>query len=106
MNAEKAEGSLAIVEKLTGTRAETCPWWSFHEPIVIDTLDAYPFFESGQLSFKLGDDPPAVMVEAIGVYHSALARVRDVQMREKDQARTQQSQHDEVVRRMTGGRRG
>lgn len=38
-------------------------------------LDAYRWFESGQLELFLGSDPPAVLVECIGIYHGALNRV-------------------------------
>jgi hypothetical protein len=106
VNAEKVEGSLSVVEKLTGTRAMTCPWWSFHDAIVIDTLEVYPFFESGQLEFVCGNDPPAVLVEAVGVYHTAFARARDVQQREKDDSRVNSAQHSAAVREMGSLYRG
>lgn len=106
VDAGKAEGGLAVVEKLTGTRAQTCPWWSFHDLLVIDTLEVYPFFESGQLDFVCGDDPPAVLVEAVGVYYTALARSRDALQREKDDGRSSSAQHSAAVREMGSLYRG
>jgi hypothetical protein len=88
------------VERLTGTRATTCPWFAFSDPLVAATLHAYPFFESGQLDFVFGGSPPAVMVEAIECYHTALARVRDVQDREKQAARESDAAHAKAVKEM------
>jgi hypothetical protein len=79
-----------MVETFTGTRAQTCPWFAFHDPLVVATLNAYSFYESGQLVFALGEDPPHIMIEAIECYHSALARVRAKQ----DDDKAKQRQHD------------
>lgn len=79
-----------MVETFTGTRAHTCPWRAFSDPLVVATLHAYAFHESGQLAFALGADPPHVMIEAIECYHSALNRVRAKQ----DADRAKQREHD------------
>lgn len=91
---------MAVVEKYSGTRATTCPWAAFGNVVVIATLAAYPYFESGQLAFALGNDPPAVMVEAIECYHTALARVRDVQETERKAERENNAAHAAAVREM------
>lgn len=64
-----------MIERVTGFRPAECPWRAFEDPIVSEVLDAYRWFESGQLAIQLGNDPPAILVEAIGVYHGALNRV-------------------------------
>jgi hypothetical protein len=46
-------------------------------------MEAYAWFESGQLEVALGADPPAVLIEAIRLYHGALATVRAADMRTK-----------------------
>lgn len=91
---------MGVVESLTGTRAVTCPWAAFHNPLVIATLRAYPFFESGQLEFATGGDAPAVLVEALECYHTALARVGDAQRREREREREQNAKHSTAVREM------
>lgn len=97
---------MQIVETLTGTRAETCPWWSFHDPLVADVITCHPFFESGQLEFIAGRNPPAVLVSAIALYQSALARVASYQRREKESQRGHDAQHAAAVRQMGSLYRG
>lgn len=104
MNAEKAEGSLAIVETMTGTRADTCPWWSFRDPLVADVLHCYAFFESGQLAFAAGRNPPAILVAAIECYHAAVGRARDYLRREREANRDHDARHAQAVREMSRGR--
>ena len=91
---------MGVVEKLSGCRATTCPWSAFFDPLVIAVLAAYPYYESGQLAFALGNDPPAVMVEAIECYHTALARVRDAQEVERKAEKENNAAHSAAVREM------
>jgi hypothetical protein len=91
-----------MVESFTGTRAETCPWYAFTLPLVIDTISAYTFFESGQLAMAIGADPPNILVEAIECYHNALNRVRAKQDRQKADQRAHDAQHAAAVREMSG----
>jgi|GEM_PF-4169646 len=91
---------MRIVEKLTGTRAETCPWFAFHDPLVADVLNVYPFFESGQLAFAAGRNPPALLVEAVREYHAAMGRAADALKREKDGQREHDAGHAAAVRQM------
>jgi len=100
VNWEKVEGSLQVVEKFSGTRAMTCPWAAFAHPVVIAVLAVDPYYETGQLAFALGNDPPAVMVEAVECYRTALARGRSVQDREKQTTRESDAQHAKAVKEM------
>ena len=75
------------VERLTGERPRMCPWRAFYEPLVIETMHAYRWFESGQLAIMLGADPPALLVEAIGIYHGALNHVWAQDQKAAQQAR-------------------
>lgn len=59
-----------------GQRPVTCPYWAFLDRTVREVLDAYGWFESGQVGLFAGDDPPNILVEAIGIYHRALNRIR------------------------------
>lgn len=68
---------------LTGDTYTGCPWRAFTDPYVREVLDAYAFFETGQLSFYL-PDPAHCIVEGLRHYHMVGARIRA--KREKDDA--------------------
>lgn len=96
-----------MVESFTGTRSATCPWSVFRDDEnVIATLKAYPFFESGQLDFALGDDPPNILVESLEVYHTALNRTRSKQDERRAREREHAQRHAEAVSGAMGGRHG
>lgn len=97
------DGSMATVERLTGTRPITCSWWSFRDLLTIDVLNVYPLFESGQLAFAAGNDPPAVLVDAVTVYHLALSRAGDVIRADREAERDAERRHAEAVASMRGG---
>lgn len=64
------------MEKLTGHRPPTCPWRAFSHPLVREVL------KIAGLAEKLGagaieDDTPAVVIDALHVYWSAVAAVRN-----------------------------
>jgi len=64
-----------VIKAATGVEPSTCPWRALYDPLVIEVIQAYRWFESGQLALFIGEDPPAVLVEAIGIYHSAVRAV-------------------------------
>jgi hypothetical protein len=74
------EGFWKAVEAYTGDRPDTCPWHSFRDPLVIDVVNGYSYFESGQLREYWGDDPPYILSEAMRHYHTTMERVRSKQM--------------------------
>lgn len=71
-----AEATRELGEKVTGIRLETCAWRGFSEPQVIQVLDAYQWFKSGQLREHWGDDPPYWIVKAVAHYHKALENAK------------------------------
>lgn len=70
-----------MIEKQCGERPSSCPWRALQDPIVHEAIEAYRWFESGQLATWLGPEPPAVIVQAIGIYHAAIGHVRANDMR-------------------------
>jgi len=72
---------LDIVEHVTGDRPHTCPWWSYKDPDVVEVLNAYDWFESGQCAEHWGPDPEWWLVEGVRHYHRVLGRVRADAMR-------------------------
>ena len=82
---------LETIESVAGDRPETCPWLAFSDPFVLEILEAYAFFESGQLSLYWGADPANLLVEGIRHYHGAVRRVtadhQEKQLKEMKEAR-------------------
>ncbi len=70
------DGVLETIERITGRRPPTCPWWAFAEPVVQDCIEAHRWFESGQVATKLGHDPPYYLIQGIEIHEQALAAMR------------------------------
>lgn len=75
------DGVLDVIENVTGARPPSCPWSAFRDPLVQDVVSAYRFFESGQLSITVGDDPPPRIVEGVAHYHAAVQHIQMDDMR-------------------------
>ena len=56
------------IEHVTGRRPETCPWRAFQDELVDDALYHVVAAEKGYVMAKLGDDPPAVLLDALDVF--------------------------------------
>ena len=74
------DGFRKAIKSYSGESPDTCPWHAFSDKLVIDILNGYAFYESGQLSEYWGNDPPYIMVEAMREYHMALERVKQKQI--------------------------
>lgn len=61
------------IERITGHRPVSCPWRAYYDPLVREVMSVSWAAEAGNLAAALGEDPPAVLVDALGVYRSALA---------------------------------
>lgn len=68
------------IEKLTGHRPPACPWRAFYAPIAAQTVQLAILAEKGLAMAELGDDPPAIWLDAIKVYLSSYAAVRNHDM--------------------------
>lgn len=69
-------GELDACERVTGARPDACMWHSFHDPDVRAVLQAFDWFDKGQVREFWGHDPPWWMVEGVRHYHRALEAVR------------------------------
>ncbi len=64
------------IEKLTGTRPISCPWRAFWDPLVREVLHVANLAEKvGSAAIEPGS--PAILFDALEVYHSARAAVRN-----------------------------
>lgn len=66
----------AHVEKLTGSKPPTCPWRVFYDPLVSDVIDVVNAAELGISNAILGEDPPWILLEAVGVFQRAKNAVK------------------------------
>lgn len=65
---------------MTGDRPPTCPWWSFQDPLVGETLRAHRLYRRQALEAAYGNDVPAVLLSAIDAYDTALVRIEAFDM--------------------------
>jgi hypothetical protein len=81
------ERVLVNVQKATGVRWDTCPWQALRDPLVSQVFRAYPHWKLGELGAFYGgnENVPAVLLEALAVYESAVNRVQsyDAEVRRK-----------------------
>lgn len=93
------EGTKDVIEDYTGSRPVSCPWFAFNDPIVSDAVRLRPLLESGQYHLVLGDHPPAILIDAIVEYESALNGVQAKQWRKKEREREQERKRREAANR-------
>jgi hypothetical protein len=67
-------GELDALEHVMGERADACPWWAFHDPNVIQVLQAHDWFPN--CSEWWGPDPEWWIVAGVRHFHRALDRAR------------------------------
>lgn len=73
---------MRAVERVTGERPPTCPWWAFQDPLVGETMRAHRLYRRNALASAYGHDVPAVLISAIDVYDTALTRIEAFDMEE------------------------
>ncbi len=64
-------GALGHIEEVTGRRPPTCPWRAFYDPLVRRVIDIMLLSTVGGSMAELGDDPPAILLDALKVYVSS-----------------------------------
>lgn len=62
----------AAIEMLVGHRPHTCPWRAYYEPLVQEVIALSDYVEKGNLGAVVGNDSPAILIDALTVYRSAL----------------------------------
>lgn len=67
---------LDVIKRVTGHAPPACPWRVMYDPLVREVLALMPMVDSGNLAAVVGQDAPAKVLEAIGVYQRALASTR------------------------------
>lgn len=67
------ERTAQLIERVGGARPTTCPWRAFWDEDVATVINAYAWFESGQIATFLGDDPPNVLIEGVSWFHRAMS---------------------------------
>lgn len=62
---------LGAIESLVGVRPQTCPWRALYHPLVLEVRDVVALAAHGVGMARLGEDPPAILVDAISAYERA-----------------------------------
>lgn len=93
----------ATIKTMTGSYVDGCPWSAFRDPFVARVIDAYRFFESGQLSFK-EPNPSHRLVEGISFYHSVDNRVYGAFLDRDRAERKREIEHQRMM--AEAGKRG
>lgn len=78
----KSDGTQVIRENVfawTGEPQHGCPWYALRDPFVRRVLDAYPWFESGQINTYLPRASHRV-IEGLGYYHGVIGICHSKQM--------------------------
>lgn len=88
------ERVLLSVQKATGERWETCPWQALRDPFLAHVFRAYPHWKRGELGSLYGghDNVPAVLLDALAIYESAVNRVQAYDMEARRKQREQESE--------------
>jgi len=61
-----------MIQTITGgDKVQTCPWRSFGDPVCADVINAFGWYESGQIALYLGNDPPSHLIRGLAVYRAA-----------------------------------
>lgn len=81
------------MEAVTSHRPVKCPWRAYYDPIVREVIAVSWSVEGGNLGAVLGADPPAILVDAIGVYRTALESTLHDERKKRDQIREAQRRH-------------
>lgn len=82
-----AVASLGAVRHVCGTEPPECPWHAYSDPEVLAVIDAWRWFDKGQLALRLGNDPPRWLVEGVRVFNAALEAARADVMELESRAR-------------------
>ncbi len=91
---------LEVIQRVTGERPPTCPWRALYDPLVSEVLQTLSWaFESGNLTAVLPPDPPAILLEALGVYRRALEATEN----ENEKLRKKKAEDEARIRRKTHG---
>lgn len=72
---------LDAIERITGYRPTTCPWRAYYDELVREVMEIAWSIEGGNLAAVITENTPAILVEALGVYRSALLATRAEEMR-------------------------
>lgn len=65
------EAQFSTIERITGYAPPTCPWRATYDPLVKEVLELWGAVEDGYLDTALGDDPPAILIDALSCFRRA-----------------------------------
>lgn len=63
---------LDVIDRVTGFKPPTCPWRAFSDPLVAETMDLALWIDPPNLAAVVGENTPAILVDALACYRRAL----------------------------------
>lgn len=88
-----AVGSLVAIGRLLGREPPECPWNSWADSDVATIVDAWAWYDKGQLETLLGDDPPQWILDGVREFARALDLSRADVMDQERKAREASRAH-------------
>lgn len=102
------EQVLRDCEDASGERPRGCPWWSMHDPMVVETMRAHRWWIKGELGTKYPLGIPAWLEWSVETYDAALNAVQVHDMREEREEREREAKQralDRETQARVSGRR-
>jgi hypothetical protein len=73
---DAAVGALSAIGRLCGQEPPECPWNAWADSDVRTIVEAWGWYDKGQLEVFLGTDPPQWILEGVATFGRALAACR------------------------------
>lgn len=101
MNAVMTQPVLNVIADWTGVQSTGCPWFAFFDPFIRRVLEAYPWFDKGQLDLF---EPSAShrLVEGVACYSRMLSVVQSKKWEEERE--NAKREHERSMKQVRGGR--
>ena len=68
-----ARDDAEAMERITGHRPVSCPWRAYYDPLVREVMALSWAVDDGNLAAATGDDPPAILLDAVGMYRQSMS---------------------------------
>jgi hypothetical protein len=86
------------MERIVGHRPVSCPWRAYYDPLVREVMALSWAVEEGNLAAATGDDPPAILLDAVGMYRQALSATLAEDRRLAEEERKAQKEAREAAK--------
>jgi hypothetical protein len=93
-----AEQVFGAVERVTGVRAEGCPWSESRDPFVQAVMSAHPHWTRGELGTRWGGAVPEALMRGVEIFDRAINAIQNFDIRQSMKQSAPQTQPSQGVR--------